>query len=162
MADHCSLFHSPLAQPQQQAVAVQRDCHWGLKNSWNSHWSFEPIMQWGTGQSQSIFWPTNHKRVMPANLMPCLIPHWQSYCHQARTVEQSMTTRIRLRELLRSRIKILHIWIWCTNLRFMMKNKKWSIQNLQVASDVINLKIIFVMPIWIPKMLISLMRSLCA
>ena len=61
-------------------------CHWGLKNSWNSHWSFEPIMQWGTGQSQSIFWPTNHKRVMPANLRPCLLPHWQSHCNQARTV----------------------------------------------------------------------------
>ena len=49
-------------------------CHWGLKNSWNSHRSFEPIMQWGTGQPQSIFWPTNHKRVMPANLRPWLIP----------------------------------------------------------------------------------------
>ena len=32
-------------------------------------------MQWGTGQSQSIFRPTNHKRVMPANWRPCLIPH---------------------------------------------------------------------------------------
>ena len=33
-----------------------------------------------------------------------------------------------------------------------MKNKKLSFQNLQVASDVINLKIISVkMPIWIQK-----------
>ena len=33
-----------------------------------------------------------------------------------------------------------------------MKNKKLSFQNMQVASDVINLKIISVkMPIWIPK-----------
>ena len=69
--------------------AVLRDCHWGLNNSWNSHWSCEPIMQWGTGQSQSIFRPTNHKRVMPANRRPCLIPHWRSYCHPGRTVEQS-------------------------------------------------------------------------
>ena len=120
-------------------------------------------MQWGTGQSQSIFRPTNHKRVMPANLRPCLIPHWQSYYHQARTVLQSMTTGTRPREFLRSCIKILHIWTRCTNLRFMIKNKKWSFQNLQVASDVINLKIISVkMPIWITKMLKSLIRSLCA
>ena len=63
-----------------------------------------------------------------------------------------MTTGIRPRELLGGCIKILHIWTWCdTNLRFMMKNKKWSIQNLQVASDVINLKIIPVkMLVWIP------------
>ena len=41
--------------------AVQRDCHWGLKNGGNSHWSCETIMQWGTRQSQSICRPTNHK-----------------------------------------------------------------------------------------------------
>ena len=104
----------------------------GVWKSWNSHWSCEPIMQWGTGESQSIFRPTNHKRVTPANWRTCLC------------------------------IKILHIWTWWdTNLRFMMKNKKWSFQNLQVASDIINLKIISVkMPIWIPKMLKSLIRSL--
>ena len=35
-----------------------------------------------------------------------------------------------------------------------MKNKKWSFQNLQVASDAINLKIISVkMALWITKML---------
>ena len=74
-----------------------------------------------------------------------------------------MTTGIWPRELLISRIEILHIWIWCTNLMFMMKNKKLSFQNLQVASDVMNLKIISVkMSIWIPKMPKSLMRSLCA
>ena len=55
-------FTVPLHRPngRQPAVrAVQRDCHWGLKNS--SHWSCEPIMQWGIGQSQTIFTPTNHK-----------------------------------------------------------------------------------------------------
>ena len=120
----------------------------GSEKQLEFHWSFEPIMQWG------IFWRTNQKRVMPANLRPCLIPHWQSYCHRARTVQQSMTTGIRPRELLRSHIKILHIWIWCTNSMFMMKNKKLSFQNLQVTSDVINLKIIVSvkMPIWIQKM----------
>ena len=56
------------------------------KNGGNSHWSREPIMQWGTRQSLFIFRPTNHKSMMPANWRPVLIPHWQSYCHQARTV----------------------------------------------------------------------------
>ena len=46
--------------------AVQRDCHWGMKNGGNSHWSREPIMQWSTRQSQSIFRPTNGKREMQA------------------------------------------------------------------------------------------------
>ena len=53
---------------------VQRDCHWGLKNGGNSYWSRESIMQWGTRQSQSLSRLTNHKRVMPANWRPCLIP----------------------------------------------------------------------------------------
>ena len=64
------LFHSLLctALNGRHAVrAVQRDCLWGLKNWGNSHWSHEPIMQWRTRQSQSIFRSTNHKRVMPAN-----------------------------------------------------------------------------------------------
>ena len=39
----------------------------GVGNSGNSYWSYEPIMQWGSRQSQYIFRPTNHKSVMPAN-----------------------------------------------------------------------------------------------
>ena len=131
-------FTVPLHSPMPAFRAVQRDCHCGLKNGANSHWSYQPIMQWGTRQSQSIFRPTNHKRVMPANRSisqisqcirqishntsfcnrnvhicahfcykilhcgiwdccivgfvrwaywrPCLLPRWQSYCQQARTV----------------------------------------------------------------------------
>ena len=79
-------LHSPNGRQLPAVRAAQRDCHWGLNSSWNSHWSREPIMQWGTGQSQSIFRPTNYKRVMPANWTPYLKPHWRSYCHQARTV----------------------------------------------------------------------------
>ena len=44
-----------------------------------------PIINWSTRQSQFIFKPTNHKIVLPANWRSCLIPHGQSYCHQART-----------------------------------------------------------------------------
>ena len=69
-------LHSPNGRHLPAVMAMQRDCHWGLKNGGNSHWSREPTMQWGTKQPQSIFKSTNHK-----NAMPCLIPHWQSYCH---------------------------------------------------------------------------------
>ena len=58
-------LHSPNDRHLPVVRAVQRD--WGLKNGGNSHWSREPIMQWGTRQSQSIFRPTNYKRVMPVN-----------------------------------------------------------------------------------------------
>ena len=84
-------FTVPLHNPNSRHLAaisraVQRDCYWGLKNGGNSHWSHQPTMQWGTRQSQSIFRPTNHKRVMLANWRPCRIPLWQSYYHQVRTV----------------------------------------------------------------------------
>ena len=66
--DDSRLFHSPLAHGPigrlvSAVTAVQRDCHWGLKNDGNSHWSRGHIMQWGSKQSQSIFRPTNHKNV---------------------------------------------------------------------------------------------------
>ena len=79
-------LHSPNGRHLPAVRAAERNCHWGLKNGGNSHWSRKPIMQWGTSQSQSIFRLTNHKSVMPANRKPCRIPHWQSYCHHARTV----------------------------------------------------------------------------
>ena len=79
-------LHCPNGRQMPAVGAVQRDCHWGLENRGNSHCSHEPIMQWGTRQSQSIFRCTNHKRVMPDNWRPCLLPHWESYCHRVRTV----------------------------------------------------------------------------
>ena len=82
-------LHSPNGRHLPAGRAVQRDCHWGLKNGGNYLWSHDPMMQWDTRQSQSIFRQTNYKRAMPANWRPCLIPHWQSYCHQARTMKQS-------------------------------------------------------------------------
>ena len=48
-------------------AAVQGDCHWNLKNSGNSHWVHELIMQFSCRQSQSIFRLTNYKSVMPSN-----------------------------------------------------------------------------------------------
>ena len=53
-------MHSPNGRRLPAVGAVQGDCHWGLENGANSHWSHESIMQWGTRQSQSIFRPTNH------------------------------------------------------------------------------------------------------
>ena len=58
-------LHSPNGRHLPAVRAVQSDCHWGLKNGRNSHWSRDPIIQRSTRQSQSIFRPTNHKRVMP-------------------------------------------------------------------------------------------------
>ena len=84
-------LHNPIGRQMPAIRVVQRDCHWGLKNGGNSHWSREPILQWGTRQSQHLFRPANHKSVMPANWRPCLLPHWHSYCHhQAGTVWQSI------------------------------------------------------------------------
>ena len=82
-------LHSPNGRHLPAIRAVHRDCDRGLKNGGNSQWSSEPILQWGTRQSQSIIRPTNYKTVMPANWRSPLLPHWQSYCHQARTVYQS-------------------------------------------------------------------------
>ena len=61
-------------------------------------WKFSPVM-WAHNpsqlkQSQPKFRPTNHERVMVANRKPCLILHWQSDCHQARTVKQSTSLPI--------------------------------------------------------------------
>ena len=57
-------------------AAVQGDCHWNLKNSGNSHWVHELIMQFSCSrQSQSIFRLTNYKSVMPSNSCP------QADCH---------------------------------------------------------------------------------
>ena len=75
-------LHSPNDRHLPAVRAEQRDCHCrGLENGGNPHWSREPMMQWDTRKSQSIFRTTNHKSVMPANWRPCLIPHWQSHCH---------------------------------------------------------------------------------
>ena len=80
---HLDSFPVPLHSPNSRHLpairAVQRDCHGGVENSGNSHWSCEPMMQWGTRQSQAISRPTNHKSMIPANWRPCLIPQWQSY-----------------------------------------------------------------------------------
>ena len=40
-------LHSPNGRHLPAVRTVQRDCHWGLKNDGNSHWSCESIMQWG-------------------------------------------------------------------------------------------------------------------
>ena len=73
--DHFTVpLHSPNDKHLPAVRAVQRYCYWGVENGGNSHWSCEPTMQGGTRQSQSIFRPTNHNRVMPANRRPCLIP----------------------------------------------------------------------------------------
>ena len=65
-----SNFQRPAAHPHQFSDRVPPpppDCHWNLKNSGNSHWVHELIMQFSCRQSQSIFRLTNYKSVMPSN-----------------------------------------------------------------------------------------------
>ena len=85
-------MHSPNGRHLLADRAVLTDCHRSLEKGGNPHWSREPIMQRGIRQSHSIFRPTNHKRVMPANWRPFLIPPltvisiatklglWNSHC----------------------------------------------------------------------------------
>ena len=86
-------LHSPNGRQMPAIRAVQGDCQWPLKNGGNSHWSrsHEPTMHCMWGVPQSIFGSANHTANNSANRRPCLIAHWQSYCHQVRTVKQSMS-----------------------------------------------------------------------
>ena len=69
------LLHSPNGRQMPAVRDLQRNCHWGSKKKrGNSHWSHEPMMQWDTRKSQSIFRPTDHKRMMPASWWTCLLP----------------------------------------------------------------------------------------
>ena len=79
-------LHSPKSSHLPAIRAVQGDCQWPLKNGGNclqspgSRIYCNQCIPWYT------FRPANHKRAMSTNMSPCLIPHWQSYSHQARTV----------------------------------------------------------------------------
>ena len=74
-----------LSQSHLPAItALQGDCQWPLKNGGNSHRSSDPIIHCYRDNTNLYF--ADHKKVMPANRRPCLIPHRQSYCHQTRTV----------------------------------------------------------------------------
>ena len=81
-------LHSPNGRHLPVVRAVQGDCQWPLKNGGNPQQSREPRIHWTLRQLQSIFRPTNYNRLMSVNRRPCLIPRWQSYCHQPRTVKQ--------------------------------------------------------------------------
>ena len=70
------LLHSPNGSNCLPLGLCKRAVTGVLKNDGNSHRSHKPTMEWDTRQSHFIFWPTNHKRLMPANWRPCLIPHW--------------------------------------------------------------------------------------
>ena len=54
----------------------QNDCHRPFKNGGNFHQSRKHRMHCNWGFPHT--YQGHHKRVMPANWGPCLIPHWQS------------------------------------------------------------------------------------
>ena len=78
-------LHHPNGRHLLAIKALYGDCQWSPKNN---------SLQ--LRQSQLILRPANHKMIMPANWRPCFIPHWKSWCHQARTVEKSIPTLHRL------------------------------------------------------------------
>ena len=83
-------FTVPLHSPKGRHFACHLGRAKGLSLGSEKRWGF-PLLTWahnamGTRKSQFIFRPANHKRVMPANWRPCLIPHWESYYHQVSTV----------------------------------------------------------------------------
>ena len=57
----------------------------GSNMNWSIVWVIMGYPQ-NAGVLVVLVRPANHKRVISANWRPCLIPHWQSYCHQVRTV----------------------------------------------------------------------------
>ena len=86
-------LHSTNGRHLPAVRALQRDCQLPLKIGGNSHWSHEPIRHCIWGVIKSIFASADHTASNAANYKPCLITHWQSYCHQVRTVKQSRIGR---------------------------------------------------------------------
>ena len=83
-------LYSPNGRHFPGARIVPGDYQKTMKNSRNSHTSRESTMHRDMRQSQLISILSNHKRVLPPNWMPWLIPHGQPYCHDARTLQQSI------------------------------------------------------------------------
>ena len=82
-------LHSPNGRQLPAVSAVQGDCQWHLKK-----WQNFPPVKWAHDalklrHSPTFVWIRIITNDMGASWRPCLIPHWQSYCHQARTVKQS-------------------------------------------------------------------------
>ena len=71
--------------------AIHGDCQWPLMKI--KRWKFLPVTCAHNAlhlrSSPSIFASANHTVSNKANRRPCLIAHWQFYCHQTRTVKQS-------------------------------------------------------------------------
>ena len=92
------LFHSPLAQPQRQAICLPLGLCKGTVSGLWKWWQFPPVT-WALGTLQ-ITLESSGVEVSPslyldqpitilvtsANGRPCLIIHWQSYSHQGKTV----------------------------------------------------------------------------
>ena len=65
-------------------LALETDCLWPLKNNGNYHQLHDPIAHCNYPIIPLIICENGS-----ANYCPCLISHWQSWCHEARAVKQS-------------------------------------------------------------------------
>ena len=77
--------HSPNGMHLLAVAAVQTDCHWGLKTEEIPTGHVSPEFDRALGNPNLHFRSINHKRVMPANWMPC--PY---------TIDSPITTRLGL------------------------------------------------------------------
>ena len=71
------LFHSLHAQHLSAVRAVQGDCRWPLKTVEIPIGHVSQSI--ATEAIPIVIYITQWQRFMPGDLMPCLIPHWQSY-----------------------------------------------------------------------------------
>ena len=85
-------LHSPNGRQLPAVRAVQGDCQQILKNVWNPHQSYTPIIDRMYRVPQLTFTSGNHTSCKTA-MSHIPLSHWQSYCHPARTVNQSRGTQ---------------------------------------------------------------------
>ena len=79
-------LHSPNSKHLPAVRAVQRDCHWLLKNGWNSIQSQKPTMLCNRGNPNLYFNQPNTK-----GWCQLIGGHCQSFVHKVRAVQQSMS-----------------------------------------------------------------------
>ena len=80
-------LHKPSCRHLPAVRAVQGDCQLHLKNSRNSHWPHQPTIHctWGN-PNLNLDLPITKGWCQPIGSHVSSYCHWQSNCHQARTV----------------------------------------------------------------------------
>ena len=83
-------LHSPNGRRSACRSGCPRDCQWPQRNYGNSHRFHEATMHCSMPIMHCIYWhPQSIFRLVQSHKQqhqPCLIPNWQSYSQQVRTV----------------------------------------------------------------------------